>query len=507
MKIQLQKTMKKMKYMFIIAGTMMVMSCASQDRKSVSETGLIRFEDKQKQATEKSSEMSNPRKEPGDPATLPDFRQASQRAMRGVVHIMAKSQPAQTGTPEGFQQLPEPFRDFFGDEFFFRRPRPSPRTASGSGVIISDDGYIVTNNHVVANADKIEVTLHDNRSFQARIVGTDPDTDLALIKVDEQALDFVEFGNSDEVRVGDWVLAVGNPFNLSSTVTAGIVSAKARNINILRENYAIESFIQTDAAVNPGNSGGALTNLEGKLIGVNTAIASPTGAYAGYAFAVPVNIVKKVSNDLLNYGVVQRGYLGITIRDMNSELAEELGVDITRGVYIDSIIPESAADDADLKEEDIIVGLDDEKITSAPEVQEFIGRRRPGDTVMVTVNRKGKEREFEVILENRRGTTRMVKKQEQEITDVLGIRIADLSSREKASLKVEGGVKVVEIGQGVVREQTRVKPGFIILEMNRKKVKNTDQFIRMLENASGGVMVGGIYPGYPGMRFYAFGLE
>ena len=315
-----------------------------------------------------------------------DFTAVAEQVMDAVVHIKSTQVVAQASPgPRGYRQLPDPFGDLFGDffrpHFRFEGPHPqipNPSVGTGSGVIINSEGYIVTNNHVIAGASDIEVTLHDNRTYKAKVIGTDPSTDLALIQIKEKNLPTLPLVNSDDVRVGEWVLAVGNPLNLNSTVTAGIVSAKSRNINILQDQYAIESFIQTDAAINPGNSGGALVNLQGGLIGINTAIASPTGAYAGYGFAVPSNLVSKVVEDLLKHGVVQRGYLGVSIRGVDGSLAREKDLVVTRGVYVDSVMDKSAADEAGIKAGDVIKEINGYSVTTAPQLLEIIGRYRPG---------------------------------------------------------------------------------------------------------------------------------
>ena len=305
-----------------------------------------------------------------------NFTEISKKLMDAVVHI-SSLQSVESG--QGYQQLPDPFRDFFGEEFFRRyneqqrerqqgQPRRGPqqhRRGSGSGVIINSDGYIVTNNHVIENSDEIQVTLHDNRSYSASVIGTDPTTDLALLKIDETNLISIPMVNSDAIEVGEWVLAIGNPFNLNSTVTAGIVSAKSRNINILSAEFAIEAFIQTDAAINPGNSGGALVNMQGGLVGINTAIASPTGSYSGYGFAVPSNLVNKVVGDLIEFGTVQRGYLGVTIRDITGDFAKQEGLDVTYGVFIDSILSGSAADKAGLQRGDVVTEIKGRQIGRA----------------------------------------------------------------------------------------------------------------------------------------------
>lgn len=325
--------------------------------------------------------------ENGDVVPL-DFTTAAEKVMPAVVHIRSTQQGERT---DDRQQYMDPFRDFFGP----RAPQ-GPSQSSGSGVIINSDGYIVTNNHVVQDADMVEVTLYDNRNYKAAVIGIDPDTDIAVIKIEQKGLPYLSFVDSDKAKIGEWVLAVGNPFNLNSTVTAGIISAKGRNINILNRNSemgstAIESFIQTDAAINPGNSGGALVELNGGLLGINTAIASPTGAYSGYGFAVPSNIVSKVVEDIVKYGVVQRGWLGVTIGSVNSQLAKEYNLEVSEGAYISGFASNSSAKDAGIKEGDVVVKIDETPIRTSAGLIEYIGRHRPGDKVNMLVNRKGKE--------------------------------------------------------------------------------------------------------------------
>ena len=308
---------------------------------------------------------------PVAPFSGPDFTTAAEKTVHGVVHIRSEF----SGRTGGYDDFFAPFRDFFGNPY----GGDNTYTGFGSGVIISNDGYIVTNNHVVDGAGNVNVTLNDNREFEATIVGTDPSTDLALLKIDAENTPFITFGNSDIVKIGEWVLAVGNPFNLTSTVTAGIVSAKARNINILGTPGAIESFIQTDAAVNMGNSGGALVNMNGELIGVNAAIASNTGSYAGYSFAIPVNIVKKVVDDLLNFGLVQRAYMGVTIREVDSKLVKEKDLDLTNGVYIESVSESGGAKESGIREGDVIVSVDNFSVKTNAELLEIIGQHNPGE--------------------------------------------------------------------------------------------------------------------------------
>ncbi len=312
------------------------------------------------------------------------FAEASEKAMPAVVNITAIAQ---------YQARTEREKRYFK---FFGEPDPSRST--GSGVIISDKGYIVTNNHVIKDATKVEITLSDNRKFDATVMGTDPSTDIAVLKIEGTNLPVIELANSDDVRIGEWVLAIGNPFELSSTVTAGIISAKGRDISILSGQSSVESFIQTDAAVNPGNSGGALVNTRGALIGINTAIYAPSGTYAGYSFAVPINLVKKVMQDLIDHGEVKRAFLGIMIRDINSDIADELDLSVTEGVFINELIEGGAAYNSSLQAGDVITEINTIKTSSVPKLQEQIASKDPGDVIIVTVNRKGIEKNIQVLL-------------------------------------------------------------------------------------------------------------
>jgi len=444
-----------------------------------------------------------------------EFTDVAKRVMPAVVHI--KSTQVQHLQNNRYRNYPDPFRDFFDDDIFrhffgpefrFESPQRGPqmRVGSGSGVIINSDGYIVTNNHVIENADDIEVTLNDNRVFKAKLVGTDPSTDLALLQIRASDLSYLPFVNSDDVEVGEWVLAVGNPFNLNSTVTAGIISAKGRNINILQDRSAIESFIQTDAAINPGNSGGALVNLQGGLIGINTAIASPTGAYAGYGFAVPSNIVSKVVEDLLKYGTVQRGYLGIVIRNVDGNLAEEKDLNITYGAYVDSIAANSAAGDAGVKVGDVIKEIDGVTVKNSASLLEIVGRHRPGDKVNLKIDRKGKEIDFVVTLRNEQGKEKITEKDSQEILEILGVELEEIDKNEAEKLNIDGGLQIVQLYDGLLKQNTSVEAGFIITKVDGRKVKTIDDFVKYLENRKGGVMLEGIYEDFPGTYYYAFGL-
>ncbi|WMJ73338.1 Do family serine endopeptidase [Cytophagaceae bacterium ABcell3] len=442
-----------------------------------------------------------------------DFTVVAPKVMEAVVHIKS----TQTVTHQR-QQQQDPFREFFRDDFFdhffgprfrFENPRqqaPQTRIGTGSGVIINQNGYIVTNNHVIDNAQEIDVTLQDNRTYKATVIGTDASTDLALLQIDEKDLPFLKFLNSDEVKVGEWVLAVGNPFNLNSTVTAGIVSAKSRNINILHDQYAIESFIQTDAAINPGNSGGALVNMKGALIGINTAIASPTGSYAGYGFAVPSNIVNKVVEDLLKFGVVQRGVLGISIRGVDGNLARDKNLSITRGVYVDSVMENSAAQDAGIKAGDVIQEINGLRVNTSPELQEIVGRQRPGDELEVKLYRKGKEKNLKVKLRNKDGEVAFVSRERSQVLDVLGAEFEPISKENAKKLNITGGIKVTRLHAGKLRRQTLIEEGFIITKVDSKPVNTVSDLASILEGKTGGVLIEGIYEGKSEVKYYALGL-
>ncbi len=422
------------------------------------------------------------------PAGL-NFVYAAELVTPRVVHIKSTISQSSEGNQ---RQNPyeDMFREFFGDPRQ-HRGQQGPSQSSGSGVILSDNGYIVTNNHVIANADELEVTLYDNRIYKATLVGTDPNTDIAVIKIDEKDLPFVKFGNSDVVKVGEWVLAVGNPFELTSTVTAGIVSAKGRNIGILRERYGIESFIQTDAAVNPGNSGGALVNLRGELIGINTAIATPTGSYAGYSFAVPVSLVKKVVDDIVEYGIVQRALLGIEIINVSDPRLEEDLDDLT-GVYINKITENSAADEAGLIKGDIILKIDEDNVADVAQLQDFVARHRPGDKIDVTYKRDGKIKIVSVKLKNLDNEIKIVKK--DDAYSLEGASLRNAAEKEQEEYDVEGGVIIENIGKGKWKD-AGVKNGFLITSINNQPVNNVNKLRSLLRNSSGqGILIKGMYP-------------
>jgi len=387
-------------------------------------------------------------------------------------------------------------------------------TVSGSGVIVSADGYIVTNNHVVDEAGKtIEVTLSDRHTYNAKVIGKDPATDLALLKINAKDLPFMEYGNSDDAQVGQWVLAVGNPYNLTSTVTAGIISAKGRNIDILpndpsRKLYPIESYIQTDAAVNPGNSGGALVNTDGQLIGINSAIASPTGSYSGYSFAIPVNLVKKVVADMLQYGMVQRAFLGVTIRNVDADVAKQAGLNGTEGVYVSEVEPNGAAETAGIKPGDVIIKIGDQTINDVPSLEEQVGKYRPGDNLNITISRDNKVMNIPVLLRNLDGNTSVMKPESSPSAttiDQLGASFATVSGTEKGKLHIDNGVKVAGLGDGKLRA-IGVEKGFIITKIDHQDVNSPDDIQKIIDNKSGGgILMEGIYPN--GMKaYYAFGI-
>jgi Do/DeqQ family serine protease len=378
-------------------------------------------------------------------------------------------------------------------------------------VIINADGYIVTNNHVVDGADVVEVSLLDNRTFKAEVIGTDPDTDIALIKIAQKGLPYLSFVDSDKAKVGEWVLAVGNPYNLNGTVTAGIISAKGRSINILgnrtvRGNTAIESFIQTDAAINPGNSGGALVDLEGGLLGINTAIASPTGSYSGYGFAVPSDIVSKVVEDLIEFGVVQRGWLGVSIHSVNNQLVREKDLAVNEGAYISGFAEASSAKESGLKEGDVVTKIDGSPIRSNTALIEYIGRRRPGDKVNVTVNRKGKELVIPVELKNREGKSETVKREERKGLASLGIELEDIDAKVLKKLDIHSGVRVKELGNGKLARYTEMREGFIITKVNDEPVKSVKELDEIFKNKKPGelIILSGTYEDFPREFNYAF---
>ncbi len=444
---------------------------------------------------------------PGQPV---DFQQAAQVATPSVVHITTV-----IGKNQASNNLPRrknPFADIFGDDFFeyFEGPqgRSIPSRASGSGVIISEDGFIVTNNHVIDEADEIKVTLNNKKSFVAKLVGTDPSSDLALLKIETKGLPFVLYGNSDNVKVGQWVLAVGYPLNLETTVTAGIISAKARSLglNARKSNTPIESFIQTDAAVNQGNSGGALINTNGELVGIVSAIASPTGAYAGYSYAIPVNIVKKIINDLLQFGTVQRAYLGITYLPDSAPESEKEKVDYKEGVgvLVREVSKDGAMAGSGIQAGDYITKVNGIKVGSGSEMVEQIAGYKPGDKISVGYLRSGKEFNTQVTLKNRSGSYDVVK---VSALEVFGADFATLDPKKAKEFSVKGGVVVQKIKSGAIDDQTKMRDGFIITRVNDQDITSTEQLNSVISKGQKRILLEGFYPGYEGAYQYPIELQ
>jgi serine protease Do len=420
---------------------------------------------------------------------LPDLTYAAEIAVHGVVHI--KTQSMRGGWSSG-----NPLLDFFG-----YRQEPQIAQGFGSGVILSADGYIVTNNHVIEGAQKIIVVLNDNREIEGRLVGADPNTDLALIKIEADNLAWLRYGDSDALRLGEWVLAVGNPFNLTSTVTAGIISAKARNIGINATEYSIESFIQTDAAVNPGNSGGALVNQRGEVVGINTAIASRTGSFTGYSFAVPVTIVRKVVEDLKEFGEVQRALLGVSIETVNADAAKKYQLEKIEGIYVRDVVENGAAKEAGIRQGDVIIAVGNKKVNTTAELQETVSQYRPGDDVKITVKRNNSEKLFTVTLRNKLGDTGIIRTGNQ----VLGSEMEPVTEQDKQRLRINRGLKVAKIGNGKLKE-AGVTEGFIITDVNKRPVYEVNEFRRIVSGARGGILIEGVYPNGE-TAYYVFGVN
>ena len=423
-------------------------------------------------------------------ASAVDLTTAAESVVNSVVHVKV------TQDGEEYIQV-DPFKYFFYGQQGERKQMPD-KHGSGSGVVISSDGYIVTNNHVIDRASEIQITTHNNETYTAEVIGTDPATDLALLKIQSDGLTPARIANSDEAKLGEWVLAVGNPFNLNSTVTAGIVSAKGRNINILPRdagtNYSpVESFIQTDAAVNPGNSGGALVNAKGELIGINTAIKSPTGSYSGYAFAVPSNIAVKVVEDLIEFGTVQRGYIGVSIRTIDQNIIDEYELEVNEGVFIAGLLENGAADEAGIEEGDVILKVGDIAVDQVSELQEQISRFRPGDKVSVTLNRNGKVVSKQVVLRNRHGNTDIVEEEDNKLAVELGAEFQELSNEEMEALNIDNGVKITRMNGGKLRS-SGIREGYIIQKIDSRKIESLEDLETALKGKKGGVLFEGLYP-------------
>jgi serine protease Do len=415
-----------------------------------------------------------------------DFTNAAENTVHSVVHITTKV--VQTT----FQR--DPFQEFFYGPGAGGREFKQYGAGAGSGVIVSSQGYIVTNNHVIENASEIQVILNDNSKYDAKVVGADPATDIAVLKIEGSNFPAIPIGNSDELKIGEWVLAVGNPFNLTSTVTAGIVSAKARNINLLSERSAqdvvpIESFIQTDAAVNPGNSGGALVNTRGELIGINTAIASQTGSYAGYSFAVPVNLVDKVMRDLIDFGIVQRGYLGVQISDISQDIKEKNKLKDLKGVFIAKVVEGGSADKAGIKDGDVILKIGSKEVNSVAALQEEIGKRRPGDKVSLTLRQKdGDLITKELVLRNQDGDTELLSKEEISKNYALGATFVELTDKERKELNISYGVKIKSINTGKLKA-IGLKEGIIITKVNNEPIETVQELTEKLSGNNRGILL------------------
>ena len=439
-----------------------------------------------------------------------DLTKAAESSVNAVVHIKS-TQESKTQTVT----VRDPFYEFFGDMFGNRgsqqRQVQTPeRVGFGSGVIISKDGYIVTNNHVIDKADIISVKLNDGREFKGRIIGTDPSTDLALVKIEGEDLPTIPVGDSDQLKIGEWVLAVGNPFNMTSTVTAGIVSAKARSLGVY--NKGVESFIQTDAAINQGNSGGALVNARGELVGINSVLYSPTGSYSGYGFAIPTSIMTKVIADLKQYGTVQRAMLGISGRPLDNDgqtmdpelkkKAEELGA--SEGVWVAEVVENGSASGI-LQEDDVIIGIEGKRVKNFAGLQEELAKHRPGDKVTVKILRDKKEKNVEIELKNEQGTTKVLKDADLEI---LGAAFRELPDEMKKQLRLSGGVEVTGVTDGKMKA-AGVRKGFIILKANGQSVKTVEQLEEIMKEASRStepvLFLNGIFPSGK-RKYYAVDL-
>ncbi len=417
-----------------------------------------------------------------------DFTYAAERTVHGVVHVKTLRERER-------REIQDPFEFFFGPR---EREDPEPEVGFGSGVIVTPDGYIVTNYHVIQEADEIQVTLHDQRTFQAEVMGEDPDTDIAMLKIDSDNLPYISFGDSGELNIGEWVLAVGNPFGLTSSVTAGIISAKERTLGVLHEGeMPLESFLQTDAAVNVGNSGGALVNLKGELVGVPTLIVSPTRTHIGTAFAVPSGIVKSIKEDIVEFGEVRRGVLGVSIMEVTSELAEEKDLDDLDGVYVESAVEGGAADQAGIRSGDVIKKVNGNEVNSSGELQQEVRRFHPGDDVTLTVIRNGREMEVKSTLISMEEHQEILMQQEEEL---LGATFRMVPEEIKERLNLPHGVKIVDLEPGELHT-AGVREGFIIVAINQQRVSEPGDVVRLLEDFSGNVYLEGVYPDGTGAMY------
>ena len=488
--------MRKVSMMLMLAGLLMAASCGNLTQKQNQEEPA----NEEQQPVSEVEQVQQPQVQRTaflPSANTPDFVDAAEHSVDAVVHIMTKV-VRQSNTYDDF------FGALLGQIYGYPgQTRSNTQVAYGSGVVLTPDGYIVTNNHVVEGADEVEVTFNNKVKKTATIIGTDPTTDLALIKVEASDLDYLVFGDSDNVRIGEWVLAVGNPFNLTSTVTAGIVSAKARDLSILGEGTSVESFIQTDAAVNPGNSGGALVNTKGELIGINAAIASHTGSYEGYSFAIPSNIVRKVVDDLLLYGQTQRGYLGVQIAELTAELAEKKGLEDVEGVYVAEVTQDGAAQQAGMKDGDVITAINGKKVNTKTQLMETVRQYRPGDKVEVEVNRHGSHHTYTLTLLNEAGNMEVVKKGDAFYNAEFGLMLQPIDNNEMARLNTKSGLKIVEIRNGRFMG-SGVPVDFVITKVNGYAVgSQTDLENALKSSRNRRTTIEGIYPnGMMGSFFY-----
>jgi Do/DeqQ family serine protease len=473
--------------------------------------GYSQYEQKQLTSEETESNLFKPVSLTGSSIVdgPVDFEKAANRAVPAVVHIKTVTKAKEANVPD---LRNTPFRDFFGDDFgdmFGGRENMQPQLqrGSGSGVIISADGYIVTNNHVVDGADELSVTLSNNKTFKGKVIGKDASSDLAVIQIEGNNLPFMNFANSDEVRLGQWVLAIGYPLNLDATVTSGIVSAKSRSlgINSRKSNTPLEAFIQTDAAINPGNSGGALVNLNGDLIGINSAIASPTGSYAGYGYAIPSNMVKKIAADLIKYGSAKRAYLGVMFGNerMSEDDREKNNIKEGDGVYVMDVAENGSAAEAGIKKGDFITNINGAAVTTGTQMIEKIAAMRPGDKVEVGFKRNGVEKTATVTLKGESGTYASMNEQ---AVEQLGASFENLDRQNAAELGINGGVQVKDLQNGILTEQTRIKKGFIITRINNQRISSVDELTQAFANAGSSAIISGVYPDQP-KREYQYALN
>ena len=483
--------MRKVSMLWMLAGLLMASSCGNQTNENTTEQQqepVSQVEQVQQASVQRAAFVPT--------ESTPDFVDAAESSVDAVVHIMTKV-VRQSNTYEDF------FGALLGQIYGYPgQTRSNTMVAYGSGVVLTPDGYIVTNNHVVEGADEVEVTFNNKVKKTATIIGTDPTTDLALIKVEAEDLHYLTFGDSDNVRIGEWVLAVGNPFNLTSTVTAGIVSAKARNLSILGEGTSVESFIQTDAAVNPGNSGGALVNTKGELVGINAAIASHTGSYEGYSFAIPSNIVRKVVDDLLLYGETQRGYLGIRPDELTQELAQKKGLEDIEGVYVAEVTQGGAAILAGIEKGDVITSINGKKVNTVTQLMETIRQYRPGDKVNVEVNRNGNHHHYELTLLNEAGNVDVVKKGDSFYNSEFGLMLQTVNQNDMSRLNIRNGLKIVEIRQGRFMN-SGVPVDFVITKVNGYAVNSKTDLENALKAGKRRTTIEGVYPnGMMGSFYY-----